>query len=384
MGRGKAGSEGSDEGSDYSSDVSSDESSEEESSEEEEEQQSTTKAAEGTPAAAAAESDERERTDSWFDGFSFFGSSKADEPPPPPYAAQGYDEAVAPPPASYDRGEMVEDTADEYGDELGQLPAFEPKLTGVDKDFDQRSAISAVSTAQMAKVTARLEMAFDICADKDNDSMNQHQFIKALGVMGKRLTEGEARHHYNSALKAMHEKAKADFDEQMAELKKLKDHPDYGAEAEEDGEVKAPEMAQSVPKPETLTCESFSAYYCGALTKAIDDDEISKHFRALVEGTRLAKKNQEIADNEEEEKQFAADLQRQRREMQEMDVTDPEMFLWSKDMRQVLTNLAERLSDEEADQLIRECRPLRIDSDPPGFERICFAQYYALLTDDTL
>ena len=47
-------------------------------------------------------------------------------------------------------------------------------------------------------------------------------------------------------------------------------------------------------------------------------------------------------------------------------VTDPQMFVYSKDLRQVMTSQAEKLSDEEADELIRECRPKYDEKDPPG------------------
>ena len=33
---------------------------------------------------------------------------------------------------------------------------------------------------------------------------------------------------------------------------------------------------------------------------------------------------------------------------------------------------------------MRECRPKRDPSDDPGFERIYFEQFVAMLTDDTL
>ena len=57
---------------------------------------------------------------------------------------------------------------------------------------------------------------------------------------------------------------------------------------------------------------------------------------------------------------------------------------YSKDLRQVLTAKAEKLNDEEADELVRECRPKADPSDDPGFERIYFEQFVAMLTDDTL
>jgi hypothetical protein len=52
-------------------------------------------------------------------------------------------------------------------------------------------------------------------------------------------------------------------------------------------------------------------------------------------------------------------------------------YILDKDLRSVATTYGDVLTDEEADQMIKECKP-------DNLGRIFFSEYEAMLTDDTL
>ena len=97
----------------------------------------------------------------------------------------------------------------------------------------------------------------------------------------------------------------------------------------------------------------------------MDNSEAANHFRALVEGA--AEKS--LRGGEDEDDRDRADGLRnaaleEMRETKHMDIG--EIFIYAKDLRDVLVTLSERLTDEEADQLIRECRPRPKKGAPDG------------------
>lgn len=223
--------------------------------------------------------------------------------------------------------------------------------------------------------------------------MDYSQFCKALSVLGKRFTAQQLTGFWTKALRYAHEAQIDALREDQAKIEDLEKHPEYNDDENEGagarsgghgGSKKQVSARDQVPKPQSLRKEEFVKYYMKALVKEVDASALEGHFRALVEGTQC-KKMEVTAESTADE--IAADrdhVAKKRAEFAQFVVTDPQMFVYSKDLRQVMTSQAEKLSDEEADELIRECRPKYDEKDPPGYERIYFEQFVAMLTDDTL
>ena len=61
-----------------------------------------------------------------------------------------------------------------------------------------------------------------------------------------------------------------------------------------------------------------------------------------------------------------------------------ELFIYARDLRKVVASMSERLTDEEADAFIRECKPEPlVGAADGGLERVYFHQYLNMLKDDS-
>ena len=61
------------------------------------------------------------------------------------------------------------------------------------------------------------------------------------------------------------------------------------------------------------------------------------------------------------------------------------IFIYAKDLRKVMVAFSEKLTDEEADVFIRECKPKPLaGAQDGGLERVYFHQYLTMLKDDTV
>ena len=123
-----------------------------------------------------------------------------------------------------------------------------------------------------------------------------------------------------------------------------------------------------------LPKDDFVAYFSKFVTRTVDPREAAEHFRALVEGAA----EQALRDPDTEasdELRAMADTKHRRVD---------ELFIYATDLRKVVASMSERLTDEEADAFIRECKPEPlIGASDGGLERVYFHQYLNMLKDDS-
>ena len=109
------------------------------------------------------------------------------------------------------------------------------------------------------------------------------------------------------------------------------------------------------------------------MTRTVDPVEALEHFRALVEGAAEMALKEEEANEELQAMRDTKHLQAS------------EIFIYAKDLRKVMVAYSERLTDEEADAFVRECRPRpEPGANDGGLERVYFPQYLTMLKDDAV
>ena len=189
-------------------------------------------------------------------------------------------------------------------------------------------AATQASTAQLKKTENRLELAFEVCGSWPEDTMSLLQFRKALGVMGKRFTEGQIRHYWRSALMHAYESQVALATEEAKRQREVEAHPDFpggGGDGDDGGKVKkAGAIRDLIAKPDKLCKEEWRTFFMQVLVRGIDHFEMAEHFRSLVEGTRLIKEDKEDEKEKEAEKDRIAKL---REEFGRYPLTHEQMFM---------------------------------------------------------
>lgn len=225
----------------------------------------------------------------------------------------------------------------------------------------------------------RLKMAF-LLATKEDRQMRRDQFRQALATMGKVFTKDEADQYFHKAYLYQ-------TDEKTIRA---------STERDERGLVR-----QSIVSSRSLAVigtggylhlDGFQKYYMKFLTRTVDPLEAEAHFRAIVEGAAQRAIHARHGDDvkiDDDAPFEVADLTRAEAELAKMadskHLPITELFVYARDLRRVLVTYAEKLSDEEADQLIRECRPQpKKKAGDGGLDRVYFSQYLTMLRDETL
>lgn len=258
---------------------------------------------------------------------------------------------------------------------------------GFDDDFEQHEEYEeyggqddadeeAEDKNRNKNLEARLSLAFQLAtAHAPQGHMKREEFGQALSALGKMFTTEETDQFYKEAIAYQEDKkslrpASAERDARGLLRRSLQP----GASSVHVGN-------------KSLDKDGFRMYYLRWLTRSIDAQEAEDHFRALVEGAaEIALRSADTLDDES--------LAVSNRHLEDMKDTKNrdigDIFIYARDLRRVLVNYAEKLTDEEADQLIRECRHARSrtrtesDAGDGGLERIYFEEYLAMLRDETL
>lgn len=289
------------------------------------------------------------------------------------------DEASTLPPPSEGLGLMsrlfgsapVEETAEEEED----APRY--SFAGYDDDFDNEDEDRAdedrdeeEKSREDVELESRLGLAYKLATATSNNLMFKTQFRQALATLGKEYTTEETDAFYKEAVAYQHDP--------KAIRASSTEHDAHG--------LVRRTLNQSFTTRDvtgqSLTQAGFRKYVLNWLTRKIDAAEAKDHFKALVDGAAEIAQRASQADLHGDE--LSPDDRRGYRRHATVD-EDGELFIYARDLRRVLVTYSEKLTDEEADQLIRECRPApKPGAGDGGLERIYFPQYLAMLRDETL
>lgn len=270
---------------------------------------------------------------------------------------------------------------DEDEDTYEQLADVE---YGFDDDFEQHEEFGgqddadeeAEDKSRNKNLEARLSLAFQLAtANAPGGHMKREEFGQALAALGKMFTTEETDQFYKEAIAYQEDK------KLLRPSSSERDARGLLRRSLQQGTSSLHVGNKSLDK------DGFRMYYLRWLTRTIDAQEAEDHFRALVEGA--AEIALRAADSLDDESLGVSNYHLEdMKDTKNRDIGD--IFIYARDLRRVLVTYAEKLTDEEADQLIRECRHARsrtkadTDAGDGGLERIYFEEYLAMLKDETL
>jgi len=213
------------------------------------------------------------------------------------------------------------------------------------------------------RLEARLALAYDVAtagvSSGREHPMKAPEFRKAVAVMGRVFSKEETDRFFDEALA---------FSEDRSALGVSSERDERGLLKRNVVEANPRRHALCLPK------DDFVAYFSKFVTRTVDPREAAEHFRALVEGAA----EQALRDPDTEasdELRAMADTKHRRVD---------ELFIYARDLRKVVASMSERLTDEEADAFIRECKPEPlVGAADGGLERVYFHQYLNMLKDDS-
>lgn len=263
-------------------------------------------------------------------------------------------------------GHEEEDEEEETDDE--EKYEFDEDFAAHDDDDDESyDGEEEADVNRDIELENKLEAAFRLSAT--NGEMNFAAFKQALATLGKLYTAEEIDRFFREAVLYQ-------MDKKNLRLSSY-DRDDRGLlQRSVSLGVSTRGLSNS-----TLSLEGFKSYYDKWLTRKIDAEEAAEHFIALVQGAaeialRSAKKDDDSTSQV---------TNRHLLEMEKGKGNINEIFIYARDLRRVMVNFSEKLTDEEADQLIRECKPKPLPgAGDGGLDRIYFKQYLAMLKDETL
>lgn len=258
-----------------------------------------------------------------------------------------------------------EETDDEEKYEFDEDFAAHDDDAFEDDDGDEAEA----DASRDVELENKLETAFNFSAT--DGEMDFNAFKQALAALGKMYTAEEIDRFFREAVLYQ-------MDKKNLRLSSY-DRDDRGLlQRTVSLGVSSRGLSTS-----TLSLEGFKSYYDKWLTRKIDTEEAAEHFRALVEGAaeialRSSKKDADDSENGVTNRHLV--------EMEKSKLIDiNDIFIYARDLRRVMVTFSEKLTDEEADQLVRECKPKPLPgAGDGGLERIYFKQYLAMLKDETL
>jgi len=214
----------------------------------------------------------------------------------------------------------------------------------------------------------RLEMAFAFTT-RESGRMEFDEFRQAVSMMGKVFTKEETDAFYREAMT---------FESDPKALGNSTERDDRG--------LLKRNTIQSTRKllGEHLSQKGFVAFFEKYLTRTVDPKEAAEHFRALVEGAaEMVLRDGEEGGDGGDEDAIVNDELRQMKDTKHVPIN--KIFIYAKDLRKVMVAFSEKLTDEEADVFIRECKPKPLaGAQDGGLERVYFHQYLTMLKDDTV
>ena len=183
--------------------------------------------------------------------------------------------------------------------------------------------------------------------------------VTQVAVMGRVFSKEETDRFFDEALA---------FSEDRSALGVSSERDERGLLKRNVVEANPRRHALCLPK------DDFVSYFSKFVTRTVDPREAAEHFRALVEGAA----EQALRDPDTE----ASDELRSMADTKHRRVD--ELFIYARDLRKVVASMSERLTDEEADAFIRECKPEPlVGASDGGLERVYFHQYLNMLKDDS-
>eukprot|EP00635_Sarcinochrysidales_sp_CCMP3193_P012038 CAMPEP_0118898340 /NCGR_PEP_ID=MMETSP1166-20130328/5370_1 /TAXON_ID=1104430 /ORGANISM="Chrysoreinhardia sp, Strain CCMP3193" /LENGTH=372 /DNA_ID=CAMNT_0006837443 /DNA_START=47 /DNA_END=1168 /DNA_ORIENTATION=- len=262
----------------------------------------------------------------------------------------------------------------------------EPPLVEEEEDDEEGDDFEKEAETDR-EVLERLELAYKLATKGHVDEMRRDQFRQALATMGKVFTKEEADEFFQEACAFQHDETSVRSSGERDERGWLK----------RTTSTLAPKKKKDDEK--TLKLRPFQKYYLKFLTRSVATDEAEAHFRAIVEGAAQRALQQRHPDSPRpralhdrraiDAGQADHAASRAERDLEKManskHLPVSELFVYARDLRRVLVTYAEKLTDEEADQLIRECRPApKRGAGDGGLDRVYFTQYLTMLRDETL
>lgn len=213
------------------------------------------------------------------------------------------------------------------------------------------------------RLEARLALAYDVATAGTSDrpdAMKAPEFRKAVAMMGRVFSKEETDRFFDEALA---------FSEDKATLGISSERDERGLLKRNVVEPNPQRNALALPK------DDFVAYFSKFVTRTVDPREAAEHFRALVEGAAEQALRDPDDQGVNDELRAMADTKHRRID---------ELFIYARDLRKVVASMSERLTDEEADAFIRECKPAPLaGAADGGLERVYFHQYLNMLKDDS-
>ncbi|KAH8059554.1 hypothetical protein JL721_9295 [Aureococcus anophagefferens] len=206
-------------------------------------------------------------------------------------------------------------------------------------------------------------------AYSESGRMEFDEFRQAVSMMGKVFTKEETDAFYREAMT---------FESDPKALGNSTERDDRG--------LLKRNTIQSTRKllGEHLSQKGFVAFFEKYLTRTVDPKEAAEHFRALVEGAaEMVLRDGEEGGDGGDEDAIVNDELRQMKDTKHVPIN--KIVIYAKDLRKVMVAFSEKLTDEEADVFIRECKPKPLaGAQDGGLERVYFHQYLTMLKDDTV
>jgi hypothetical protein len=239
-----------------------------------------------------------------------------------------------------------------------------------DYDFEESDEEDALEEGlKDDELTKRLEMAFAFTTRDTDGHMRVEEFRQAIAMMGKVFTQEETDSFFREAVTYETDPKALGNSTERDERGLLKRN-----------QVQSVRHFAGVPVSRDGWVKFFEKY----LTRTVDPKEAAEHFRALVEGA--AEMVLRDGDDDDEGGDASAVVNEELKAMKDTKhVPITKIFIYAKDLRKVMVAFSEKLTDEEADVFIRECKPKPLaGAEDGGLERIYFHQYLTMLKDDTV
>jgi len=216
------------------------------------------------------------------------------------------------------------------------------------------------------RLQKRLEMAYAF-STKDGGDMGVRHFRQAVAMMGKVFTKEETDQFFDEAVV---------YERDPKALGNSTERDDRGLLKRNDV---LPPRGRAV-----LSRDGFVAFFERYMTRTVDPREAAEHFRALVEGAaeQALRGDAGGAGADGTPAAAANDELRAMKDTKHIPIT--KIFIYAKDLRRVMVAFSEKLTDEEADAFVRECKPAALPgAGDGGLERVYFHQYLTMLKDDS-